>query len=1576
MGTTTEWENIRKALTYQMEVQVKQSGQTCTAGFDFMNATAINTGITEPIDIRQGWQYGVGLGPVSNPANFTHVFTVTNTSTSAATSGSLPWVVNQLNSVPLHTSSTLVQFNITGTPPYALPAISLDAKMNTTFDARTQPGGGRIILSGPSGSTSFYASNCTNIHLIGIEFNSPVQMFTMNGFTLKGNVFNTFSSDAWPLMIHTSNNGVIQGNIFGSNTTLTAQNPCMMGIWAQALNSTQIYGNVFSHHRYNAVRLDNGTYPGNVIRVSSNNYIYNNIIWNHQHISSAVSAQSEPAIYIRSVPANPANLNNRIENNLMNVSPLRVWPYNVVDLIRLEGNSNNQKPSPVIASLVNDGPSNYRITGTAQSGDRIHLYLTNRPSNAADVLKYLGQTIAAGDGTWAFNTPMTNIPPGFSVGATAMDTSFNTSQMFYLTTGPTLTNCTTRGLCFRFTTPVTEVLIPSAVTFGKEFNPVEITQTEANAKILIDNIEDQTQALLSDRLAAVQRSYESCLDRVTESFTVTYRIGTYHHTLYYYDRAGNLMKTVPPRGVAYLAVNTPAALATAKTQYPAHTFVTSYEYNSLGQLVKQTTPDAGVTRYWYNDIGQLRFSQNAQQALDVTYSYTKYDPLGRVTEVGESTGFVEATLKANRNNNQSYPGTGMRQVTRTVYSDAFNHFALPSGLVQENYLRNRVSYSYVDEDGNEGTTTDRSYTVYNYDAHGNVKWLVQKIQSLDNKLFAIHYEYDLLSGNVLKVKYNPGESDQFYHRYEYDADNRIRAMYTSADQVVWERDARYDYYLHGPLKRTTVGEDHVQGTDYTYTIHGWLKGLNNPFDLQNANFNTATDPGADGAAGKLTAKDAFGMVLTYYNNDYKHTGHPLHVGAVGLLAPLAGRDLYNGNIAAWTGNVRLPVAQQTAVSYGNRSITGQVYTYDELNRIKSNNFRFWNSGSYGTTTEFQETLQYDANGNISSLLRYGAGTSTNLDNVTPVYYANTNKMSHWPDVWTSPTFDKDVEPQAANYYTYDANGNLKTEGTASTLHWTPYGKVKQVVRTGVGTMDYKYDAAGNRVAKRRANLAGLVQTSYYVRDASGNILAEYEKIEQGANPVELYLNERSLYGSDRVGLYTKRVTISGAAGSTVPLEPGETRISATTQKNAYEGVNYLLNAGASLTLLPGFTYTAPAAGTGQSLSVRVSENTATSPPAGIYSRELNMRQYEMKDHLGNVRALVSDVKLSTLTANVPGNYEPDLKMIANYYAFGMDQPGRQWTSSGKYRYGFNGKEKDDNGEWGQTSYDYGFRIYNPALGRFLSIDPLTKEYPWYTPYQFAGNTPIQAIDLDGLEKVVVTKYDFLLGIQPKLKKSEWYQIEDKTDWESFSSAAEHNTGSNNPGAYQSIEDRHNWYVWASKNVEDNYWFSAAANVTSWSMVGGAEIPGSGIFMSKDAKSVLVGANKFLLKENFKNFGRYALGEGPVTWGNESYEGLSGADLDNQMVVIEMTTLQRYLDAYKSIYIKKNGQEEWKSVESNLNSLFANKALKQFTPNANKYAQDEFVKKFGENTPFNFMNLEHRIFQGQKMAEYDRNNNKK
>jgi RHS repeat-associated protein len=92
------------------------------------------------------------------------------------------------------------------------------------------------------------------------------------------------------------------------------------------------------------------------------------------------------------------------------------------------------------------------------------------------------------------------------------------------------------------------------------------------------------------------------------------------------------------------------------------------------------------------------------------------------------------------------------------------------------------------------------------------------------------------------------------------------------------------------------------------------------------------------------------------------------------------------------------------------------------------------------------------------------------------------------------------------------------------------------------------------------------------------------------------------------------------------------------------------------------------------------------------------------------------------------------------YSFGMHMQGRSF-SSGSYRYGFNGKESDDEVSGSGNQYDYGFRIYNPRIGKFLSIDPLTSTYPWYTPFQYAGNSPIVFIDLDGLERVLAITFN-------------------------------------------------------------------------------------------------------------------------------------------------------------------------------------------------------------------------------------------
>ncbi|MCB9256081.1 MAG: hypothetical protein H6579_03015 [Chitinophagales bacterium] len=78
----------------------------------------------------------------------------------------------------------------------------------------------------------------------------------------------------------------------------------------------------------------------------------------------------------------------------------------------------------------------------------------------------------------------------------------------------------------------------------------------------------------------------------------------------------------------------------------------------------------------------------------------------------------------------------------------------------------------------------------------------------------------------------------------------------------------------------------------------------------------------------------------------------------------------------------------------------------------------------------------------------------------------------------------------------------------------------------------------------------------------------------------------------------------------------------------------------------------------------------------------------------------------------------------------MVMPGRSYTSSGgDYRFGFQGQEEDS--ETGLVSYKY--RLEDPRLGRFFSVDPLAWKYNFYSPYAFSGNRLIDAVELEGLE---------------------------------------------------------------------------------------------------------------------------------------------------------------------------------------------------------------------------------------------------
>ena len=86
----------------------------------------------------------------------------------------------------------------------------------------------------------------------------------------------------------------------------------------------------------------------------------------------------------------------------------------------------------------------------------------------------------------------------------------------------------------------------------------------------------------------------------------------------------------------------------------------------------------------------------------------------------------------------------------------------------------------------------------------------------------------------------------------------------------------------------------------------------------------------------------------------------------------------------------------------------------------------------------------------------------------------------------------------------------------------------------------------------------------------------------------------------------------------------------------------------------------------------------------------------------------------------------------------MVMPGRKYSAGSSYRYGFNGKEKDNETYGEGNAYDFDNRIYDPRLGHWFSLDKLQAKRPGESPYLYCGGSPIVFIDPDGKDRIIST----------------------------------------------------------------------------------------------------------------------------------------------------------------------------------------------------------------------------------------------
>ena len=139
------------------------------------------------------------------------------------------------------------------------------------------------------------------------------------------------------------------------------------------------------------------------------------------------------------------------------------------------------------------------------------------------------------------------------------------------------------------------------------------------------------------------------------------------------------------------------------------------------------------------------------------------------------------------------------------------------------------------------------------------------------------------------------------------------------------------------------------------------------------------------------------------------------------------------------------------------------------------------------------------------------------------------------------------------------------------------------------------------------------------------------------------------------------------------------------------------------------------------------------------------RLYELTDHLGNVTTTLPDRKCLTPNANNELIYVPDAVTYTDYYPFGFPMPRPGFTTGG-YRYFFNGQEADNEVFGDGVLHAFEYRMHDTRIGRFWSVDPLAKDYPMLTPFQFASCSPVLLVDVEGLEGIENTPGNMEGGI--------------------------------------------------------------------------------------------------------------------------------------------------------------------------------------------------------------------------------------
>ena len=351
--------------------------------------------------------------------------------------------------------------------------------------------------------------------------------------------------------------------------------------------------------------------------------------------------------------------------------------------------------------------------------------------------------------------------------------------------------------------------------------------------------------------------------------------------------------------------------------------------------------------------------------------------------------------------------------------------------------------------------------------------------------------------------------------------------------------------------------------------------------------------------------------------------------------------------------------------------------YNEIGQLTKKNLH---NDSQATTFAYNERgwMKNSTSDQFSMKLDYQDGTAQGYNgNITKQYWDWTNTVNPTANIFN---------------YGYDKLNRLETAATtvgvsmSEALTYDVMGNIKSLNRDGAGGKTYNYDF-GNRLK----NVSSLTLRDYEY-DANGNAVKDgLTKIDFTYNYLNLPSTAKSATGTAVNLAYTY-----DAAGNKLARNSGG------TVRNYIGGIEYKPD--------------------GTTIDIIHTEEGIARNSNGSYSYE-----YNLTDHLGNIRA--------TFKQSPVAPYALEVIQRDDYYAFGLRKAGSPNSNVNKYLY--NGKELQE--ELGQ--YDYGARFYDPIIGRFSTIDPVSEKFDLLSPYNYVANNPIMLNDPTGKDWTITINVD-------------------------------------------------------------------------------------------------------------------------------------------------------------------------------------------------------------------------------------------